>query len=107
VSVQRVPNADGNPPSFIMCFDEQFLESLDQEELRAAVAHELGHVWIYSHFPYLQTEALANDIAMRLVSRDSLKKIYSKLWDHLGVSGKLDDFLRPEQAASASHSAPR
>ena len=93
VSVERIPGELGQNGTFQICFDQNFLASLDEQELRAAVAHELGHIWIFSHHPYLQTEALANQIAMRVVSRDSLKKIYDKLWSHLGVAGNLDEFL--------------
>ena len=96
VSVEHISGEPGNVEGFVMCFDENFLASLDEEELRAAVAHELGHVWIFSHHPYLQTEALANEVAMRVVSRESLKKIYNKLWAHIGVRGNLDEFLGAE-----------
>ena len=107
VSVERTgPKRDGSG-AFIMCFDQQFLASLDQEELKAAIAHELGHVWIFSHHPYLQTEALANQIALRVVGRESLEKIYHKLWAHLGVSGNLDDFLGAQPTHSASAAGPR
>jgi hypothetical protein len=101
VSVEHIAGKAGEIGSFTMRFDENFLASLDEDELRAAIAHELGHVWIFSHHPYLQTEALANEIAMRVVSRDSLKKIYNKLWTHLGVSGSLDEFLGSEKIHSA------
>jgi hypothetical protein len=30
---------------------------------------------------------------MRVVSRDSLKKIYHKLWAHLGETGNIEEFL--------------
>jgi hypothetical protein len=95
VSVERVP---GDRGAFALSFDQQFLSSLDEDELAPSIAHELGHVWIFNHHPYLQTEALANEIAMRVVSRDSLKKIYTKMWAHLGTSGNLDEFLGPEKA---------
>jgi Zn-dependent protease with chaperone function len=91
VSVERTP--DG----FTIAFDASFLDSLDEEEVKAAVAHELGHVWIYSHHPYLQTEALANEIAMRVVTRDSLKRIYHRLWAHLGQTGNIEEFLGAEK----------
>jgi predicted Zn-dependent protease len=91
VSVERTPAA------FIIAFDASFLASLDEEEVKAAVAHELGHVWIYSHHPYLQTEALANEIAMRVVTRDSLKRIYHKLWSHLGQARNIEEFLGAEK----------
>ena len=101
VSVEHTGGEAGEIGVFTMYFDENFLASLDDAELRAAVAHELGHVWIFSHHPYLHTEALANEIAMRVVSRESLKKIYNKLWTHLGVSGNLDEFLGVEKIHAA------
>ena len=62
-------------------------------ELRAVVAHELGHVWIFTHHPYLQTERLANSIAMRVVSRQNLEKIYDKVWQRGGTKGDIVQFL--------------
>jgi hypothetical protein len=93
VSVQPV---EGNPGTFRLEFDERFLPSLDQDELKAAIAHELGHVWIYTHHPYLQTERLANTVAMRVVPRASLERVYSKVWAHQGSKGDLTRFLGPE-----------
>ena len=107
VSVEHTAGKRGEIGVFLMCFDEHFLAGLDPDELKAAIAHELGHVWIFSHHPYLQTEALANQIALRVVSRESLEKIYHKLWAHLGVSGKLDDFLGLPPTHSASAAGPR
>lgn len=65
---------------FLLAVEEDFAQALDDAELKAAVAHELGHVWIYTHFPYLQTEELANDIAARVISRDALAPLYAKVW---------------------------
>jgi hypothetical protein len=93
VSVQRV---DGDSGTFRMEFGERFLTSLDQDELKAIVAHELGHVWIYTHHPYLQTERGANTVAMRAVPRASLERVYSKVWEHQGTKGDLARFLGPE-----------
>ena len=93
VSVQPV---DGDPGTFRMTFEERFLTSVDQEELKAIVAHELGHVWIFTHHPYLQTERLANTVAMRAVPRASLERVYSKVWEHQGTKGDLVRFLGPE-----------
>ncbi len=98
VSMQRIRKASGNTDLFMISFDRAFLSSLNQNELTAAIAHELGHVWISSHHPYLQTESLANEIAMRVVSRDSLKALYSKLWLHLGTTGDLEELLGSEKA---------
>ena len=81
VSVQRV---DGAPATFQMAFEKQFLAGLDADDLKAIVAHELGHVWIFTHHPYLQTERLANTVAMRAVSRDSLERVYNKVWEREG-----------------------
>jgi predicted Zn-dependent protease len=70
--------------TFLLSVEEDFAQALTDAELRAAVAHELGHVWIYTHFPYLQTEELANDIASRAVSRDMLAPLYDKVWKKAG-----------------------
>lgn len=76
VSVERVRNAQGG---FLMSFDERFLAGLTHEELRATIAHEIGHIWIFTHHPYLQTEELANKIALKLVPRESLEQIYERV----------------------------
>ncbi len=70
--------------TFLLSVEEDFANGLSEDELRAAVAHELGHVWIFTHFPYLQTEELANDIASRVVSRASLAPLYDKVWKKVG-----------------------
>ena len=64
---------------FLLKVDTHFLVNLDDDEMTAALAHELGHVWIYTHHPFLHTEALANQIALRVVSRDILRRLYSKV----------------------------
>jgi len=86
VSVRR-PN--GRKDSFLLSFDQSFLASLTEEELRAAIAHEFGHIWIFTHHPYLQTEALANRTAMQLVSRESLEKVYTKVTQFGGSKQEL------------------
>ena len=78
---------------FVMSFQESFLDGLNADELRAIVAHELGHVWIFTHHPYLQTEALANQIAQRLVKRADLVQVYEKVWSRLGTKGDLARFV--------------
>jgi Zn-dependent protease with chaperone function len=81
VSVARQPGQDG---LFSLSFEQAFLEKLTDDEIRAVVAHELGHVWIFTHHPYLQTEQLANAIAMRLVTRESLELVYDKVHERVG-----------------------
>ena len=78
---------------FVMSFQESFLDSLDPDELRTIVAHELGHVWIFTHHPYLQTERGANYVAMRVVSRENLERVYAKVFANRGVKGDLAKFL--------------
>lgn len=92
VSVEHLVRPE-NENSFVLSFDQKFLDQLTDDDLSTCVAHELGHVWIFTHHPYLQTEELANDIAMQVVSRESLSRIYTKLWAHLGTEGNLSDFL--------------
>ena len=93
VSVQRV---ESSPAAFQMAFEERFLTGLDEDDLKAIIAHELGHVWIFTHHPYLQTERLANTVAMRAVPRQSLERVYSKVWEREGTKGDLLRFLGPE-----------
>jgi len=99
VSVEPVSGTDGE---YALSFDRKLFESLTNDELTAAVAHEIGHIWIYNHHPYLQTEPLANEVALRLVSRETMKAVYSKLWLRLGISGNLEDVLGPDMAAAAA-----
>src|ERR1044072_4871328 len=60
---------------FLLSVEEDFINELTQEELEAAIAHELGHVWIFTHHPFLQTEGLANKIAKRLGRRSRLGQV--------------------------------
>ena len=90
VSVETV-NGRGGP--FMITVDESFMSELTDDEMNSALAHELGHVWIYTHHPYLQTEKLANTIAMRAVTRASLVPVYYKVWERLGTKGDLTEFL--------------
>jgi hypothetical protein len=78
-SVQPIRERKG---AFHLAIERAFLARLSEDELRAVVAHELGHVWIFTHHPYLQTEQLANQIALRLVARETLDKVYGKVWPH-------------------------
>jgi len=88
-----VETMEGRGGPFMISVDESFLSELTDEEMHSALAHELGHVWIYTHHPYLQTERLANEIAMRVVTRASLVPVYHKVWERLGTKGDLNEFL--------------
>jgi hypothetical protein len=92
VSVEA-PIDRGEP--FRLAIENGFLDRLSAEELDAVLAHELGHVWVFTHHPFLQTEKLANQIAMRVVPRDTLVSVYHKLWEHGGTRGDLESFLGP------------
>jgi len=105
MSVEPVQSA--TPRSFELSVEADFAGGLDDTELSAAVAHELGHVWIFTHHPFLQTEQLANEIAMRLVSRDLLAQLYDKVWKRGGTKGDLTRFLGLQAPAGlASSDAP-
>src|SRR5688572_9638910 len=90
VSVER---ASLKRDTFTVTFDRNFLSGLDQGEITAALAHEIGHIWIFCHFPYVHTEVLANEIALTLVDRIDLESLYRKLRDHLGASETVEEFL--------------
>jgi len=91
--VMSVETLSGRSGPFVITADEAFMRSLNDEELKAAVAHELGHVWIYTHHPYLQTERLANDIALRVVSPELLVPVYEKVWKRTGARGNLSEYI--------------
>ena len=90
VSVQPVRE---RPGVFQISFEEDFINTLDDGELRAVIAHELGHVWIFTHHPYLQTEDLANSIAFKVVTQDSLDRVYDKVRARNIVAGTLSAFM--------------
>jgi hypothetical protein len=91
--VMSVETLSGRGGPFVITADAGFLQSLNDEELKAAVAHELGHVWIYTHHPYLQTERLANEVALRVISPELLVPVYEKVWKRIGARGNLSDYL--------------
>lgn len=88
------PPANGDP--FGLAVQGDFLTALTDDEIMAALAHELGHVWVATHHPFLQTERQANDIAMRAVTRYSLSRLYAKLWALTGTEADLTHYLGPE-----------
>lgn len=98
----EAPVADG--AAFRLSVEEAALGELTDSELEAALAHELGHVWVFTHHPYLQTEQLANDVAMRVVARATLARLYDKVWRRYGTRGTDDRFT---DAALASTSIER
>ena len=91
--VMSVETLAGRSGPFAITADKQFIGSLSDEELKAAIAHELGHVWIYTHHPYLQTERLANDIALRVTSAEVLVPVYEKVWKRIGTRGNLAEII--------------
>jgi hypothetical protein len=93
--VLSVETLSGRTGPFVITVDRGFINQLSHEEAEAAVAHELGHVWIYTHHPYLQTERLANDIAMRVIDRSAFEPVYKKVWERTGIIGNLIEFLGP------------
>jgi hypothetical protein len=93
--VMSVETLAGRTGPFIITVDRGFIRELNRDETEAAVAHELGHVWIYTHHPYLQTERLANDIAMRVIDRAAFEPVYKKVWARTGIAGNLIEFLGP------------
>ncbi len=86
VSVERTA---GQRDTFTLALDASFLDTLTDDEVGAVLAHELGHVWIFTHHPFLHTEELANEIALRIVNRDVLTVVYEKVWKRIGTKGRL------------------
>jgi hypothetical protein len=93
--VMSVETLAGRTGPFVITVDRDFIAELSKEETEAALAHELGHVWIYTHHPYLQTERMANDVAMRVINRSAFEPVYKKVWERTGIAGNLIEFLGP------------
>ena len=93
--VMSVETLAGRTGPFVITADREFIHELNKEEVEAAIAHELGHVWIYTHQPYLQTERMANDVAMRVINRSAFEPVYEKVWQRTGIKGNLIEFLGP------------
>ena len=93
--VMSVETLSGRKGPFVITVDRDFIQELSPSEAEAAIAHELGHVWIYTHAPYIQTERLANDIAMRVINRSAFEPVYEKVWQRTGIRGNLIDFIGP------------
>ncbi len=93
--VMSVETLAGRTGPFVITVDRGFISELSKDETEAALAHELGHVWIYTHHPYVQTERLANDIAMRVIDRAAFEPVYKKVWQRTGIAGNLIEFLGP------------
>jgi hypothetical protein len=89
------------PGMFLLSLERSFAESLSPDELVTVIAHELGHVWIFTHHPFLQTESLANRVAMRMVTRERLEQVYTKVWQRAGEKGNVARFMGPESSTSA------
>ncbi|MCC7043042.1 MAG: hypothetical protein IT183_04225 [Acidobacteria bacterium] len=88
------PPAAGEP--FKVEIDATFLATLVDDEVTAALARELGHVWVATNRPFLQTERLANDVAMRVVTRSSLARVYRKMSAYTGMATDEKAYLGPE-----------
>lgn len=102
ISVEA-PSRKGGP--FLVRVEQQMVDLLSTDELEAALAHELGHVWVFTHHPFLQTEQLANDVAMRVVSRDTLVRVYDKVWKSGAAKGDLASFLGPDPMVASGGGA--
>ena len=93
--LMSVETLAGRAGPFIIIIDRDFIHELNEAETAASIAHELGHVWIYTHAPYVQTERLANNVAMRVIDRAVFEPVYEKVWARTGIRGNLIEFLGP------------
>jgi hypothetical protein len=100
------PVRTGKTP-FKFSIERAFLAQLTEDELKAVIAHELGHVWIYTHHPYLQTELLANKIALRVTTIEMLVRVYGKVWTDETLAGNLPRLPDQPQTAAGLGSSSR
>ena len=98
---------DPRKQRFRLSIEVNFFLRLDDDELLAALAHEMGHVWIFTHFPFLHTEMLANTIGQRVVPRRNFERVYTKLWAYERTTGvPMDELLGPAQGDDVSTNTP-
>lgn len=102
----RLMSVEPGQHEFELKVEDGWADTLDDTELTAAVAHELGHVWVFTHHPFLQTERLANEVAMRIVPPSALAQLYDKVWKRTNVKGDLARFLGPEVARGLASPEP-
>jgi hypothetical protein len=101
--VFAVEPVDSRRESFRLLMEAGFFSMLDDEELLGALAHEMGHVWIFTHRPFLHTELLANMIAQMVAPRSSLERVYTKLWAYEHTSGvPMQELLGPAPGTSST-----
>ena len=93
--VMSVETLGGRGGPFVITVDREFISELGHDEIEASLAHELGHVWIYTHQPYIQTERMANEVAMRVIRRAAFEPVYEKVWRRTGIRGNLIEFIGP------------
>jgi hypothetical protein len=105
--VFSVEPEDSRKQRFRLSMEAAFLVILDDDELLGALAHEMGHVWIFTHHPFLQTEMLANLIGQRVAPRRSFEKVYTRLWAYERTSGvEMDELLGPAHATDSTTPEP-
>jgi hypothetical protein len=101
--VFSVEPEDSRKRRFRLSMEAGFLLILDDDELFGALGHEMGHVWVYTHHPYLQTEMLANMIGQKVVPRRNFEKVYTKLWAYERTAGvPMDELLGPAQTEDST-----
>lgn len=94
--IVSVARAADRSQGFELLLESRFIDQLSADELEAVVAHELGHVWIFTHHPFLQTEEGANSVALKMVNRKTLEDVYTKVWTRAGRRGSLT-YLPPTE----------
>jgi hypothetical protein len=105
--VFSVEPEDSRKQRFRLSMEAGFLVTLDDDELLGALAHEMGHVWIFTHHPFLQTEMLANLIGQRVAPRRSFEKVYTRLWAYERTSGvAIDELLGPAHITDSTTPEP-
>lgn len=105
--VASVRPASDRPGTFVLSIEQGFLDGLADDEIRAVLAHELGHVWIYTHHPFLQTEEFANRVAMRRIPRGDIERVYAKVWGAGALEGGRAAFLGLDPAPPAADAPGR
>ena len=108
--VMSVETLGGRTGPFVITVDRDFIQELNQPEVEAAIAHELGHVWIYTHQPYrADRSGWPTTSRCASINRSAFEPVYEKVWAANRHQGEPDRIHRPPTAfgtqATASASA--
>ena len=106
--VMSVETLAGRTGPFVISVDREFIHELSQTRIGSrACPRAWARVDLHPRSRIVQTERLANDIAMRVVSRSAFEPVYEKVWARTGIKGNLIEFIGPPSQTERSPAPAR